>query len=63
MTHSSLEKIEGIGPAKAKALLAAMPLGKIRTASVTELAAVKGIGVADAERIAKYFEEKRGKKK
>ena len=63
MTHSSLEKIEGIGPAKAKALLATMPLGKIRTASVTELAAVKGIGVADAERIAKYFEEKRGKKK
>ena len=63
MTHSSLEKIEGIGPAKAKALLAAMPLGKIRTASVSELAAVKGIGVADAERIAKYFEEKRGKKK
>ena len=49
--------------AKAKALLAAMPLGKIRTASVTELAAVKGIGVGDAERIAKYFEEKRGKKK
>jgi len=63
MTHSSLEKIEGIGPAKAKALLAAMPLGKIRTASVAELAAVKGIGVGDAERIAKYFEEKRGKKK
>ena len=63
MTHSSLEKIEGIGPAKAKALLAAMPLGKIRTASVSELAAVKGIGVGDAERIAKYFEEKRGKKK
>ena len=63
MTHSSLEKIEGIGPAKAKALLAAMPLGKIRTASVTELAAVKGIGVGDAERIAKYFEEIRGKKK
>ena len=63
MTHSSLEKIEGIGPAKAKALLAAMPLGKIRTASVSELSAVKGIGVGDAERIAKYFEEKRGKKK
>jgi excinuclease ABC subunit C len=63
MTHSSLEKIEGIGPAKAKALLAAMPLGKIRTASVSELAAVKGIGVGDAERIVKYFEEKRGKKK
>ena len=63
MTHSSLEKIEGIGPAKAKALLAAMPLGKIRTATIDELCSVKGIGRADAERIYRYFEEKRGKKK
>ena len=63
MTHSSLEKIEGIGPAKAKALLAAMPLGKIRTATVEELVAIKGIGRTDAERVVKYFEEKRGKKK
>ena len=63
MTHSSLEKIEGIGPAKAKALLAAMPLGKIRTATIDELCSVKGIGRLDAERIYKYFEEKRGKKK
>ena len=63
MTHSSLEKIEGIGPAKAKALLSSMPLGKIRTATVSELCEVKGIGQADAERIVKYFEEKRGKNK
>ena len=63
MTHSTLEKIEGIGPAKARALLAAMPLGKIRTATADELEAVKGIGKADAERIAAYFKEKRGKKK
>ena len=63
LTHSSLEKIDGIGPAKAKALLKEMPLGKIRTASVEELVAVKGIGKADAERIVKYFEEKRGKGK
>ncbi len=63
LTHSSLEKIEGIGPAKAKALLSAMPLGKIRTASVEELSAVKGIGKADAQRICSYFEEKRGNKK
>ena len=63
MTHSTLEKIEGIGPAKARALLAAMPLGKIRTATAEELEAVKGIGKADAERIAAYFKEKRGKKK
>ena len=63
MTHSSLEKIEGIGPKKAKALLAAMPLGKIRSATIEELSSVKGIGVGDAERIRKYFEEKRGNKK
>ena len=63
MTHSTLEKIEGIGPAKARALLAAMPLGKIRTATAEELEAVKGIGKADAERIVAYFKEKRGKKK
>jgi len=63
MTHSSLEKIEGIGPAKARALLASMPLAKIRMATVEELSAVKGIGRADAERIFRYFEEKRGKKK
>ena len=63
MTHSSLEKIEGIGPAKARALLSAMPLGKIRQATIEELSAVKGIGRADAERIYSYFEEKRGKKK
>ena len=63
LTHSSLEKIEGIGPAKARALLAAMPLGKIRTATTDELSSVKGIGRADAERIVKYFETKRGKRK
>ncbi len=63
MTHSTLEKIEGIGPAKARALLAAMPLGRIRTATVDELMTVRGIGRVDADRIAEYFKEKRGKKK
>ncbi len=63
LTHSSLERIEGIGPKKAKALLSAMPIGKIRTATAEELCAVKGIGASDAERIVKYYEEKRGKKK
>ena len=63
MTHSSLEKIEGIGPKKAKALLKAMPLGKIRTATVEELSAIKGISLSDAEKIVEYYKEKRGKKK
>jgi excinuclease ABC subunit C len=63
MTHSTLERIEGIGSAKARALLSAMPLAKIRRATVDELLAVRGIGKADAERIHKYFEEKRKLKK
>lgn len=58
MTTSSLEKIEGIGPAKARALLSAMPLGKIRQAGIDELLAVKGIGRSDAERIHEYFKNK-----
>ncbi len=63
MTHSALEKIEGIGPAKARALLSAMPMARIRAATAEELCAVRGIGRADAERIEAYFKEKRGKKK
>ena len=63
MTHSTLEKIEGIGPSKARALLSAMPMARIRAASAEELCAVRGIGRADAERIEAYFKEKRGKKK
>jgi excinuclease ABC subunit C len=64
LTHSSLEKIEGIGEKKARALLAAMPLSKIRVATVDDLAAVRGIGKRDAERIYEYFCEvrKRGGK-
>ncbi len=65
MTTSSLEKIEGIGPGKARTLLSAMPLSKIRAASVEELEKIKGIGHADAVRIHDYFKErqKRGKVK
>ena len=59
LTHSVLEKIEGIGPAKSRALLRAMPLGKIKEASVEELLSVKGIGRSDAEKIVKYFKDKR----
>ncbi len=65
LTHSTLERIEGIGPAKAKALLSAMPLGKIKEANKEELLSVKGIGAADAERIINYFSKNRreGKRK
>lgn len=54
--HSSLEKIKGIGAAKASALLRHFgTIGAIKNADVDELAAVKGIGRSDAERIAEYF--------
>ena len=59
LTHSSLEKIEGIGPAKAKRLLSAMPLAKIRQATPEELSAISGISRSDAERIYKYYHEKK----
>ncbi len=53
---SSLEAIEGIGPAKAKRLLAAFG-GKrgVSLADREKLAAVKGITKADAERVYLYF--------
>ena len=66
LTHSTLEKIEGIGPTKARALLSAMPLGKIKGATVEELRMVKGIGESDARKIYEYFQKssaKGGKKK
>jgi len=55
LTRSSLEKIHGIGPGKAKLLLSAMPLSKIRAASVEELSAVKGISLANARSIYDYY--------
>ena len=56
LTTSSLTKIEGIGDAKAKALLKAFGgIGKIKTATPEEIAAVKGIGEKDAKRIYDYF--------
>ncbi len=55
LTRSSLEKISGIGEGKAKILLSAMPFAKIKTASVKELAAIKGIGERDANAVYSYF--------
>ena len=54
--RSSLEDIEGIGPAKAKALLSLFKtISKIKEANVEEITAVRGISVADAERIVGHF--------
>ena len=58
LTHSSLEKINGIGPKKAKLLLHSMPLFKIRKAEVDELCTVKGISRQDAENIYEYYHKK-----
>ena len=50
--HSSLEKIKGIGPSKASALLSAFGgLAGLRAASKEEIASVKGISEADAEAV------------
>ncbi len=59
ITHSSLEKIEGIGPGKAKNLLAHFKtLGAVKAASVVELQEVKGISEKNAETIYNYFAKK-----
>ena len=58
MTHSTLERVKGIGPKKAKILLAAMPLSVIRNTSAEELAGVKGISLQDAQNIYEYYHKK-----
>lgn len=54
--RSSLEKIKGIGAAKAKALLAHFGgITAIKEASADEISAVKGITKRDAESIVNYY--------
>ena len=56
MKHSALEKIHGIGPAKAKQLRTSLgSYAAIKEASVEQLAAVKGISKEDANTIYRYF--------
>jgi excinuclease ABC subunit C len=53
---SSLEKIRGIGPAKAKSLLKTLgTVSAVREADRDALAAVPGISPADAESVWRYF--------
>ncbi len=53
---SSLEKIKGIGKAKAKILLGHFKnIGNIKKASIKELSEVRGISASDAEQIHSYF--------
>ena len=59
LTHSSLEKIDGIGPAKAKRLLQALgSFSAVKKATEDELAAIKGISKNDAAKIYQYFNSK-----
>ena len=56
---SSLTKIDGIGPAKAKALLAAFGgYNGVKNASSEALKSVKGINATDVLRIRAYFDKK-----
>jgi excinuclease ABC subunit C len=60
LKKSSLEKIEGIGPQKAKKLLGAMgTLSAIKKASVEEIEAIHGISSADARQIFSYYHSKK----
>jgi excinuclease ABC subunit C len=62
--HYSLEDIKGIGPAKAKELLAHFKtLAKIRSASKEELLRVRGITEWNADAITAYFKEQQKNKK
>ena len=61
---SVLEKIDGIGAAKAKALLSHFGgLAGVKKASAEELAAVNGITPETAERIITYFDKGERNKK
>ena len=56
LKHSALEKIHGIGPAKAKQLrLRLGSYAAVKSATEAELAAVKGISPEDARNIYRYF--------
>jgi len=57
VTRLSLEKIQGIGPKKAKVLMNSFKsIKNIKNATIQDIASVKGISIKDAEQIKKYFE-------
>ena len=62
MKHSSLEKIDGIGPSKAKKLLDGFgTMTALKNASEEEIKALKGISEADARNVFEYFRKKEKK--
>ena len=59
LKRSSLENIKGIGPSKAKALIAHFgTFSAVKSADITALETVSGISRADAENIYRYFNSK-----
>lgn len=59
MKRSSLERIDGIGPAKAKRLLDGFgTVTALKRASIEEIKALKGISEADAAAVYEYFRRK-----
>ncbi|MBQ7714956.1 MAG: excinuclease ABC subunit UvrC [Clostridia bacterium] len=56
---SEFEKIPGIGPAKAKILLASSVDVDVKNASAEELSSIRGISERDALSIAEYFRRER----
>ena len=59
LTHSSLEKIRGIGAKKAKLLLASHKLSELKELEISELSEIKGISLADAKNIYEHFHRER----
>ena len=58
--EEAMEKIKGIGPAKAKALTEHFKsFADLKKASVAELAEVNGISMKDAEAVYEYFNTKK----
>ena len=56
LRHSSLEGIKGIGPTKAAKLLSHFgTLAAIKTASTSDISAVKVISQKDAEAVYEFF--------
>ena len=62
LRHSVLEKINGIGPAKAKQILREMKtLSAVKQASAEELQRIKGVSASDAQAVYSYY-HKNGEK-
>lgn len=64
LKRSSLEQIDGIGPAKAKILLGAFgTLSALKQASEDDIAKVSGISAKDARNVYQYFRQDKGNKR